>query len=95
MSKTRKAALGTLLFIVDFILTGFVTCYLWNTVVSYYFGVITITFWQGWLLSFVINYFIPHKKNDERELVEILSHDIVYTALTWAIVFLLATYVGI
>lgn len=34
VSKTEKALLGVILFAIDFVLTGYVTCYIWNTVVT-------------------------------------------------------------
>lgn len=95
MSKTEKALFGIMLFVIDFVITGYATRYIWNSVVSAFFGVRTITFWQGYLLTFVFSYFLPKFRNKYEYTIERLITDIIYTLLVWLIVFLLVTFVGV
>ena len=95
MSKTEKALFGIILFVIDFVITGYVTRYIWNSVVSVFFGVRTITFWQGYLLTFVFSYFLPKFRNKDEDTIERIITDIIYTILMWLIVFLLVTFVGV
>lgn len=95
MSKTEKALFGIILFVIDFVITGYATRYIWNSVVSVFFGVRTITFWQGYLLTFVFSYFLPKFRDKDEDTTEKLLTNIIYTLLVWLIVFLLVTFAGI
>ena len=95
MSKTKNALLGIILFVIDFAITGYATRYIWNSVFSSFFGFRTITFWQGYLLSFAFSYFLPKFRSKDDDTVEKLITDIIYTILVWVIVFLLVTFIGI
>ena len=95
MSKTKKALLRIILFVIDFVITGYATRYIWNSVFSSFFGFRTITFWQGYILSLAFLYFLPKFRNKDDDTVEAFIIDIIYTILVWIIVFLLVTFVGI
>lgn len=95
MSKTEKALFSIILFVIDFVITGYVTRYIWNSVVSVFFGVRTITFWQGYLLTFVFSYFLPKFRDKDKDTTEQLLTDTIYTLSVWLIVFLLVTFVGV
>ena len=95
MSKTEKALLGIILFVIDFVITGYATRYIWNSVFSSFFGFRTITFWQGYILSLAFLYFLPKFRSKDDDTAEKFITDIIYTILVWIIVFLLVTFVGI
>jgi len=97
MKKTDsgKAALAILLFLVDFVITGFVTCYLWNSAMTRIFGLTTITYWQGWAISILIGYFKPKNREKEADTIKALANDIVYTLVVAAMMWLLVTFAGI
>lgn len=95
MSKTEKALLGIVLFAIDFVITGYATRYIWNSVFSSFFGFRTITFWQGYILSLAFSYFLPKFRSKDDDVAEKCLTDIIYTILVWIIVFLLVTFVGI
>ncbi len=95
MSKTKKALLGIILFVIDFAITGYATRYIWNSVFSSFFGFRTITFWQGYILSLAFSYFLPKFRSKDDDVAEKFLTDIIYTILVWIIVFLLVTFVGI
>ena len=95
MSKTEKALFGIILFVIDFVITGYATRYIWNSVFSSFFGFRNITFWQGYILSLAFSYFLPKFRNKDEHTIERLITDIVYTLLVWLIAFLLVTFVGI
>ena len=95
MSKTEKALFSIILFVIDFVITGYVTRYIWNSVVSVFFGVRTITFWQGYLLTFVFSYFLTKFRDKDKDTTEQLLTDTIYTLSVWLIVFLLVTFVGV
>jgi hypothetical protein len=94
MNKTEKALLGIILFAIDFVLTGYATCYIWNAVIAAIFSVKTIRFWQGYAISFALKYFLPkcREKGDE---IEGLFTDIVYTSITWLFIFGIVKFFGI
>ena len=93
--KIKKVILGTVLFIFDFIITGFVTCYLWNSVMGGIFGLIQITYWQGWALGLLIGYFKPKSWNQKSDIIGSISRDIVYTLLVAFWMWLLINFAGI
>ena len=95
MSKTEKALLGIIIFVIDFVITGYATRYIWNSVFSSFFGFRTITFLQGYILSLAFSYFLPKFRNKDDDIAEKFLADIIYTILVWIIVFLLVTFVGI
>ena len=95
MSKTKKSLLGIILFVIDFVITGYATRYIWNSVFSSFFGFRTITFWQGYILSLAFSYFLPKFRSKDDDTSEKFITDIIYTILVWIIVFLLVTFVGI
>lgn len=95
MSKTKNALLGIIIFAIDFVITGYATRYIWNSVFSSFFGFRTITFWQGYILSLAFSYFLPKFRNKYNDIAEKFLTDIIYTILVWIIVFLLVTFVGI
>jgi len=90
-----KVALAVLLFLVDFIITGFVTCYLWNNVMTRIFGFTAITYWQGWAISILIGYFKPKNREKETDTIKALANDIVYTLVVAAMMWILVTFAGI
>jgi len=92
-----KWALIVLLFVLDFIVTGYVTCYLWNSIMAGMLGLRTITYWQGWALSLIINYFkqpIGNGKN-KTDYADTLGQDIIYTLIVAGLMFLLIHVAGI
>lgn len=97
MKKETKAVLGTVLFVFDFIITGFVTCYLWNSVMSGMFGLMQITYWQGWAISLLTGYFGPHNwdRESSTDTARNLFKDIVYTLLAALLMWLLINFAGI
>lgn len=90
MGKTTKTVLSVILFIIDFVITGFTTVYIWNNVICQLFDLRTFTFWQGWVFSFAITYFIPHQRNKDKDKdwLEFILTDIIYTLLIWFLMFL-------
>lgn len=44
MGKTTKAVLSVIFFIIDFVITGFTTVYIWNNVICQLFALRTFTF---------------------------------------------------
>lgn len=97
MKKTisDKVALAVLLFLVDFIITGFVTCYLWNSTMAGIIGLTTITYWQGWAISLLISYFKPKNWSNESDTIRDLFKDIIYTLMVAAMMWSLVTFAGI
>lgn len=91
-----KWALAVLLFIFDFIITGFTTCYIWNSVMPGMFGLREITYWQGWALSLFVMYFKPKSHNAENaDYVDMFLRDIIYTLIVALFMFLLVHVAGI
>lgn len=93
MSKTEKALFGIILFVIDFVITGFTTIYLWNNIICQLFQIRTLTFWQGWIFSFAIAYFLPHTRSKDDDLVYKLLCDTIYTLLVWFIGFLAVRFI--
>ena len=93
MSRTGEALLGIVLFVVDFVITGFTTIYLWNNIICQLFNFRTLTFWQGWIFTFVISYFIPYRKREDKKLVNKLLFDTIYTLVVWFIGFLAVQFI--
>lgn len=56
-NKKTYAVASLVAFIIDFIITGYTTMYIWNNVCATYLGLQKITFWIGYLISFAITYF--------------------------------------
>ena len=88
-NTSRNLFLEALLFAADFILTGFVTRYIWNNILVTMFGFRLITYWQGWGLTFILYWFFPlNTKTKERNKVQGLIGDICYTILFWGLMIL-------
>ena len=98
-NKNKKAYViaSLVAFVIDFILTGYVTMYIWNNVCVIYLGLPKITFWIGYLISFTITYFF--RSNDlnrdnlnAKDTFEKCQQDIVYTLISWGFVVLLVNF---
>jgi len=93
MKKTAKALIGIILYLIDFVLTGFVTIYLWNNIICQLFDLRTFTFWQGWAFSLIVLWFLPTNRRKTEKLIEELITDIIYTLIVWFIGFLSVTLI--
>lgn len=85
--KESKLLIGVL-FIIDFIITGFLTMYAWNNVVSVVFNLMTLSFWQAWAVGSVISFFTYQGRRKIESCTEELIYDISYTLVTWLIMFI-------
>lgn len=94
-ANSDKVALAILLFLIDFVITGFVTCYLWNNSMTRILGITSITYWQGWAFSLLVSYFKPRNWQHEADTINALGKDIVYTLLVAAMMWGLVTFAGI
>lgn len=94
-STGNKVLIAIALWLVDFVITGFVTCYLWNNTMSRIFGLMQITYWQGWAVSLLIGYFKPKNWDHESDTIKDLTKDIVNTLLIALFMWLLITFAGI
>lgn len=91
LTKTQYIITCIIVFIIDFIITGFTTSYIWNNIISVAFGVRTLNFWQAWLVSTAIIYFMPKRKKDKNEdddYVVMLISDIIATGFVWFMCFI-------
>lgn len=94
LSKNEYRVLSVILFAIDFIITGYAGVYLWNNVISVVFDVMTLSFWQYWIISFCISYFIPHKKEKVDDYAMFLLEDIIYTLIVWFVAFLAISFIS-
>lgn len=85
--KESKLLIGVL-FIIDFIITGFLTMYAWNNVVSVVFNLMTLNFWQAWAVGNVISFFTYHGRRKIENCTEELIYDICYSLVAWLIIFI-------
>lgn len=77
------------LYIADFILTGFTTCYIWNTVITTILGVSTITFWQAYALILAIYYFAPRERKTDIDYIDFLTKDIIWTFIVTLLIWII------
>ena len=77
------------LYIFDFIVTGFTTCYIWNTVIATILGVSTITFWQAYALILAIYYFRPRKSKTDIDYIDFLTKDIIWTFIVTLLIWII------
>lgn len=94
-NNSEKVALAILLFLIDFVITGFVTCYLWNNTMARVLGATTITYWQGWALSLLVSYFKPKSWGREADTINDLGKDIIYTLICALMMWALVAFAGI
>lgn len=87
--KLLKFISTVVLFVFDWLLTGWITCYMWNGILPPLFGVTEITFWQGQAIALLITWFATsHKKEDkEKNLIESILYDIFLALFCGAIAF--------
>ena len=91
LTKTQYKITCIIAFIIDFIITGFTTSYIWNNIISVVFGVRTLSFWQAWLVSIAIIYFMPKRKKDKNEDEDyaiMLISDTIATVFVWFMCFI-------
>lgn len=79
-------------FVIDLIITSFCTVWMWNNIVAILFKVPEITILQGWLISLVVTYFIPHNKQKIEKVYDSLVSDISYTITVWLFAFVLSLF---
>lgn len=91
-SKIKRYSLIVFLYILDVIITSFLTCYMWNNVISELFGIRSVTIMQGWALSMAITYFQPKKKEEIKDYKKAIYEDIWYTILLWIITFIIVQF---
>lgn len=94
LSKTEYLLTNIVLFVINFIITGYASIYLWNNIVAVVFNVMTLSFWQGWAVSLCLTYFIPHLNKEIDDYTEFLLKDIIYTLLIWFIAFLIVSNIS-
>ena len=72
-----------ILFVIDWLLTGWITCYMWNGILPPLLGVTEITFWQGQAVSLFVTWLVTssHKKKEEESMLEGLLYDLVLTMI--------------
>lgn len=87
--KLLKFISTVVLFVFDWLLTGWITCYMWNGILPPLLGVTEITFWQGRAIALLITWFATsHRKEDkEKNLIESIMYDIFLTLFFGAIAF--------
>ena len=90
LSKTEYFITSIILFVIDFIITG----YLWNNIIAVVFNVMTLSFWQGWAVSLCLTYFISHLSKEIDDHAEHLLKDIIYTLFIWFIAFLIVSNIS-
>lgn len=90
MSKTGKAIL---FFIIDVIVTSFATVWIWNNIVSQFFGITTINVAQGWAISIILTYFFPNRKNEKiDDYGAFFLYDLFYTLTLWLLAFVFSLF---
>jgi len=86
-----KSIVTVLLVVANFIVSGLGATYVWNTVVSEIFGVMTLTFWQVYGIKLVIPLFFGSHKSpldDENSRTKSVIY-MVATGITVLIVYIL------
>lgn len=91
LSKTEYTFASIILFVIDFIITGYASIYLWNNIIAVVFNVMTLSFWQGWAIALCLTYFMPHLDKKIDDYAEHLLKDIIYTLFIWFIAFLIVS----
>ena len=79
-------------FVIDLIITSFCTVWMWNNIVAVLFELPEITILQGWLISLVVIYFIPHNEQKIEKAYDSLVTDISYTITVWLFAFVLSLF---
>ena len=83
LTKTEYNLTCIILFTIDFVITGYVSMYLWNNIIATVFSVRTLSFWQCQAVAFCLLYFIPHLREKIDDCADMLLTDIIYTLLVW------------
>ena len=94
LSKKSYILASVILFVIDFIITGYIGVYIWNNIFSVVFGIMTLTFWQCWAVVFCISFFTPRSNKETDDYVEKLITDIILTLVIGLISYLAVTYIG-
>jgi hypothetical protein len=94
LTEMEYNLVSIILYAIDFVLTGYVGMYLWNNVIAVVFGVMTLSYWQVWGISFTLLYFLPKSRKINDDVADLLLKDIIYTLLVGFIVFLIVSFVG-
>ena len=94
LSKTEYVLTSIILFVIDFIITGYAGIYLWNNIIAVVFNVMTLSFWQCWAVSLCLTYFIPRLNENIDDYAEYLLKDIIGTLFIWFIAFLIVSNIS-
>ncbi len=87
--KLLKFIFTFVLFVFDWLLTGWITCYMWNGILPPLLGFTEITFWQGQAFALFITWLATSHKKEEKEknLFESVLYDIFLTLFYGAMAF--------
>lgn len=96
MSKSAKVILSVILYAIDFVITGFVTIYIWNNIICQMFPLRTFTFWQGYAFALATTYFIPHKNDveEKKDWIKYILSDVIYTLFIWLLSYLAVKFIA-
>ena len=80
-------------YLIDLVITSFMTVWMWNNIISELFGITTITIMQGWAVSLAISYFFKSKSDKQiGDYFTFILMDIVYTLVLWLIAFVVVLF---
>lgn len=93
LTKRDYILASIILYVINFVVTGFTTKYIWNNILAVVLELTTINFWQGWAVGLGICYFLPRPDKKITDYVEYILDDLSYTLTIWFFAFLAVTFI--
>ena len=88
-----KVFASIVIYIINFVISGYLAAWAWNMVIANIFGLPMLTFWQVYAISLAKSiWFTPRQPDLDKSFFEFVLQDLIYTLLSTGFLYLIVMF---